>query len=104
MNLDAFEGLSKKDQEAIMRVSGEKLSRLAGAAWGKADENGILEAKSNGVNVVFLTEDDQRVKDLNSLTKGIDQLWIDSVESRDVDATGGLAAFRKYVNEINSEK
>jgi TRAP-type C4-dicarboxylate transport system substrate-binding protein len=104
MNIDAFEDLSKKDQDAIMRVSGEKLSRLAGAAWGKADENGILEAKSNGVNVVFLTEDDQRVKDLNKLTKGIDQLWIDSVKNRDVDAKAGLAAFRKYVNEINSEK
>ncbi|TYL47696.1 TRAP transporter substrate-binding protein [Marinomonas sp. IMCC 4694] len=104
MNTDAFEELSKKDQAAIMSVSGEKLSRLAGAAWGKSDENGILEAKEKGVNVVFLSENDQRVKDLNALSEGIDQLWVESVADRDVDAKGALAAFRRYVKDINSEK
>jgi TRAP-type C4-dicarboxylate transport system substrate-binding protein len=104
MNQDVFEGLSKKDQQAIMSVSGERLSQLAGAAWGKADDNGILEAKANGVNVVFLTENDQRVKDLNKLAEGIDQIWIDSVADRDVDAKAALADFRKYVNDINSKK
>lgn len=104
INPEMFEGLSQKDQDAIMSVSGEKLSRLAGAAWGKADENGILEAKEKGVNVVILTEDDQRVKDLNKLAEGIDQLWVKSVADRNIDANAALADFRKYVNEINSQK
>jgi TRAP-type C4-dicarboxylate transport system substrate-binding protein len=104
MNQDAFEGLSKKDQQAIMSVSGERLSQLAGAAWGRADDDGILEAKEKGVNVVFLAENDQRVKDLNKLAEGIDQLWVNSVSDRDVDAKAALADFRKYVNAINSKK
>ncbi|WP_394181321.1 TRAP transporter substrate-binding protein [Marinomonas posidonica] len=104
MNPDVFEDLSKEDQQAIMSVSGERLSQLAGAAWGKADDNGILEAKEKGVNVVFLAENDQRVKDLNKLAEGIDQLWINSVADRDVDAKAALADFRKYVNEIDSQK
>jgi len=104
MNPEVFEDLSKEDQQAIMSVSGERLSQLAGAAWGKADDNGILEAKAKGVNVVFLTENDQRVKDLNKLSEGIDQLWVNSVSDRDVDAKAALADFRKYVNEIDSQK
>lgn len=104
MNPEVFEDLSKEDQQAIMSVSGERLSQLAGAAWGKADDNGILEAKEKGVNVVFLAENDQRVKDLNKLAEGIDQLWINSVADRDVDAKAALADFRKYVNEIDSQK
>jgi TRAP-type C4-dicarboxylate transport system substrate-binding protein len=99
MNEDVFADLSQKDQDAIMNVSGERLSRLAGAAWGKADADGILEAKQQGVNVVILSEDDQRVKDLNVLSKGLDQLWIDSVADRDIDANAALAAFRKHVDE-----
>ncbi|WP_369922320.1 TRAP transporter substrate-binding protein [Marinomonas polaris] len=104
MNQDVFESLSKKDQEAIMSVSGERLSQLAGAAWGKADDDGILEAKEKGVNVIFLSESDQRVKDLNKLSEGIDQLWVDSVSDRGIDAKAALADFRKYVNTINSKK
>ncbi|PJE55544.1 C4-dicarboxylate ABC transporter substrate-binding protein [Marinomonas sp. BSi20584] len=104
MNQDVFESLSKKDQEAIMSVSGERLSQLAGAAWGKADDDGILEAKEKGVNVVFLSESDQRVKDLNKLSEGIDQLWVNSVSDRGIDAKAALADFRKYVNTINSKK
>jgi TRAP-type C4-dicarboxylate transport system substrate-binding protein len=104
MNQDVFESLSKKDQEAIMSVSGERLSQLAGAAWGKADDDGILEAKEKGVNVIFLSESDQRVKDLNKLSEGIDQLWVNSVSDRGIDAKAALADFRKYVNTINSKK
>ena len=104
MNQDVFESLSKEDQEAIMSVSGERLSQLAGAAWGKADDDGILEAKEKGVNVVFLSESDQRVKDLNKLSEGIDQLWVNSVSDRGIDAKAALADFRKYVNTINSKK
>ncbi|SBS33247.1 Sialic acid-binding periplasmic protein SiaP precursor [Marinomonas spartinae] len=98
MNSDTFDSLSKKDRDAIMSVSGEKLSRLAGAAWGKADKEGILAAKENGVNVVFLTPNDAIVKKMNKVEKGIDQVWINSVSDRKVDAKAALAYFRKNVN------
>ena len=101
MNPDTLDSLSKKDQEAIMSVSGEKLSRLAGAAWGKEDQDGILEAKANGVNVVYLSKDDAIVKDMDKLEEGIDQAWIDSVSDRKVDAKAALAYFRKNVSELS---
>lgn len=101
MNPDTLESLSQKDQEAILSVSGEKLSRLAGAAWGKADDEGILEAKANGVNVVYLSDKDPLVLEMDKIEEGIDQAWIDSVSDRKVDATAALAYFRKNVSELS---
>src|SRR3970040_731963 len=40
MNKKKFEALSKDDQAAIMKVSGEKFARLAGAGWDRADREG----------------------------------------------------------------
>ncbi|MEL0637535.1 TRAP transporter substrate-binding protein [Marinomonas sp. TI.3.20] len=101
MNEDTFDSLSKKDQAAIMSVSGEKLSRLAGATWGDADKDGIQAAKANGVNVVYLSKDDPRVKNVHKLEEGMDQTWIESVSDRDVDAKAALAYFRKNVDELS---
>lgn len=101
MNPDTLGSLSQQDRDAILSVSGEKLSRLAGAAWGKADQDGILAAKEAGVNVVFLGPDDAIVKEMNKLEEGIDQAWIDSVSDRKADAKAALAYFRKNVNELS---
>jgi len=43
MNKKKFESLSKADQDAIMKVSGEKFARLAGAAEANGDELGEVE-------------------------------------------------------------
>lgn len=104
MNEDTFADLSKKDREAIMSVSGEKLSRLAGAAWGSADDEGIAEAKANGVNVVYLSEDHSLVKEMKAISVGIDQSWIDSVADRKVDAKAALAFFRQNVDALSANK
>jgi TRAP-type C4-dicarboxylate transport system substrate-binding protein len=101
MNPDVFESLSKKDQDAIMSVSGEKLSRLAGASWGAADAAGIKAAKEAGINVVNVGVNDSLNKELLEMSKGIDQKWIDSVADRKVDAKAALATFRKYVAELD---
>lgn len=101
MNPDVFAGLSKKDQDAIMSVSGEKLSRLAGSAWGAADEVGIKAAQDAGINVVKVGVDDAINKELFEMSKGIDQLWLASVKGRDVDAKAALATFRKHVAELS---
>lgn len=99
MNPYTFDQLSEKDQKAIMSVSGEKLSRMAGKAWQEDATKGITYAKENGVNVVILDKNDPRVIEMGKLTKGIDQVWLDSVADRKVDAKGALAAFRQYVKE-----
>lgn len=91
-----MDSLDKKDRDAIMSVSGEKLSQLEGKVWQAMHPMGLEFARSNGIKVVELKDDDQRVKDVAKMTADMDQTWIDSVKERGVDAKAALAAFRKY--------
>lgn len=102
MNPDVFNNLSKKDQEAIMSVSGEKLSRLAGASWGAADAGGIEAAKMADINVTHVKEDDSLNKEFIKIREGIDQAWVTSVADRKVDAKAALATFRKHISELDN--
>lgn len=94
-NPDFMDSLSDADREAILNVSGEQYSRLAGKAWQDMHAMGLNYAREKGLNVVEITADDQRAKDLAKMTEGLDQEWINSVKDRGVDAEAALAAFRK---------
>ncbi len=94
-NKDFMDGLSQKDRDAIMSVSGEKLSRLEGKVWQDMHPMGLEFAKSKGLKVSELQMFDQRVNDMKKLAADFDQTWIDSVKDRGVDAKAALAEFRK---------
>ena len=51
MNEAKFKSLSKADQDAIMKVSGENFARLAGKAWDAADEDGLKQMKGSQIIV-----------------------------------------------------
>jgi len=95
INPEFMEGLSKKDREAIRRVSGLRLSALAGSAWDGADLEGYKAAKEGGVNIKRLSKDDAMTKEFAKLTKGMDQVWLDSVADRDIDAKAALKELRE---------
>lgn len=95
MNPDLFDSLSEADRQAILDASGERLSRLAGRAWGDADEAGYREAVKAGKNIVRLSEEDPRVVSFYEAIKGMDEEWIESVADRGVDAQAALAMFRE---------
>ena len=61
MNKKKWDKLSTQDQEAISSVSGETLAKLAGIAWDKADRDGINISQENGVELVYLSEDDKLI-------------------------------------------
>jgi TRAP-type C4-dicarboxylate transport system substrate-binding protein len=52
MNEDKWNKLSKEDQAAIEKVSGEHLARLAGRSWDEADAKGLDVLKKSGVKIV----------------------------------------------------
>ena len=91
LNPEFMDSLSKKDRDAIMRVSGEKLSAMAGRTWDEGDTAALVFAKSKGVNVV---DNAALAKEFKEDSKGLDQDWINSVEDRKVDAKGALKALR----------
>jgi TRAP-type C4-dicarboxylate transport system substrate-binding protein len=92
INPDFLASLPKKDRDAIMSVSGEKLSAMAGSMWDKGDTISLAFAKDKGVAVTSNKQLDQEFK---QLTRGLDDEWIESVKGTGVDAKAALKELRK---------
>jgi len=97
MNPEVFEGLSDKDQKAVMSVSGEKLSRLAGKAWGDADKVGYAHAKEKGIVITRLDANDPMNTGLKAVAKGMDEEWIQRAAKTGVDTRAALDMYRNLV-------
>src|SRR5207253_10068513 len=52
MNEAQWNKLPKQDQDAIEKISGEHIARLAGASWDEADRKGMEQLKKSGVKIV----------------------------------------------------
>ena len=94
MNPDFLADLDPKDRAAIMAVSGEKLSAMAGRAWDAGDAAGLVAAKEAGVNITMVQDGDALSKEFKDLTSGMDQAFLESVSDRGVDAKAALAELR----------
>lgn len=94
MNPEFLDGLSAKDREAVLSVSGEKLSALAGRAWDAGDDEGYKAAKEAGVNLNIVKTSDAMAKEFRDLTAGMDDAWVEHVADRDVDAKAALEELR----------
>ncbi|MGB2131163.1 MAG: TRAP transporter substrate-binding protein [Marinobacterium sp.] len=102
MNPDVFEDLSEADQQAIMSVSGEKLSALAGRAWGNSDAMGLETARELGVRIKALSEDDVLTQQFAEKVEGMHDAWIESVSDRPVDAQASLNDLKRIAQEYSS--
>lgn len=101
MNPDFVAELSEKDRKAIMSVSGEKLSALAGSAWDEGDKKGLEVAKQAGVSILQVQPGDQIDQEFQSLTKGMDADYLARVADRDVDAAAALKELREIARSYN---
>lgn len=98
-----MDGLSKKDQEAIRAVSGEKLSAMAGAAWDAADKEGLEAALADGVSVNQVAVDGAMAQEFRELVKGMDEEWFALVEDRGVDAKAALEEMREIARSYDKK-
>lgn len=99
MNPDVFDSLSKADQQAIMLISGEKLSRLAGRAWAESDQIGLDAAIQSGIKVVVLKEGDSMVQELDKVVAGMAQQWLFEVNDLPVDSEAALSYYRAQLSQ-----
>jgi len=90
MNPDFLDELDPQDREAILSVSGEKLSQMAGKAWDGIDAEGYKVAQESGVNLIEVKADDPMAQQFNAMIAGMKQEWIDSVADRNVDARAAI--------------
>jgi TRAP-type C4-dicarboxylate transport system substrate-binding protein len=85
LNPDFLASISQKDRDAIMSVSGEKLSALAGSLWDTADIVGTEHAKKMNVSIVEGT-----IQEFNKYSDGISEQWLESASNRNVEAKAAL--------------
>lgn len=94
---DFLASISPEDKAAILSVSGEKLSALAGRIWADADAAGYEAAKNNGVNVIKVNQGDSMHLEFKKLAEGIDNGWITKAAERGIDAQAALNELRTIV-------
>lgn len=101
MNRDTLDGLSEQDREAILDVSGEKLSRLFGQMMDDADAAGVADNLAKGTPVV--DADIQMVSDAKALAVGIEAQWLKQAEDRIKDPGAALDYYREQVAAFSGQ-
>lgn len=104
INPEFMENLDERDREAIRAVSGEKLSRMAGAAWASGDAEGYVAAREAGVEINEVGAADLLSRQFNSMIEGMDNIWVESVADRNVDARAALKELRSIARNYHREK
>jgi len=102
MNEDKWNKLPKQDQEAIEKLSGEYIARLAGNSWDEADRKGMEALKKSGVKIVeanpaFVTEVKKR-------SAPIIEKWITDANAKGIDGAKVLAEFREELKKVAAGK
>jgi TRAP-type C4-dicarboxylate transport system substrate-binding protein len=98
MNEDKWNKLPKQDQEAIEKISGEHIARLAGASWDEADRKGMDALKKSGVKIV--NADAALVAEVKKRSAPIVEDWITKAKSKGVDAARILGEFREELKQV----
>src|SRR5437667_2261460 len=102
MNEDKWNKLPKQDQEAIAKLSGEYIARLAGASWDEADRKGMEALKKSGVKIV--NANPAFVAEVQKRSAPIIDDWITKAKAKGVDAPKVLAEFRDELKKVAAGK
>jgi TRAP-type transport system periplasmic protein len=94
MNQDKWAKLSKEDQAAIEKLSGEHIARLAGRSWDEADQKGLDAMKKSGVKIV--NADPALVAEVKKRSAPIIDDWVKQASAKGIDA-------RKILDEFHAE-
>jgi len=102
MNEDKWNKLPKQDQEAIAKISGEHIARLAGTSWDEADRKGMEALKKSGVKIV--NANPELVAEVKKRSAPIVDDWITKAKAKGVDAPKVLAEFREELKKVAAGK
>jgi TRAP-type C4-dicarboxylate transport system substrate-binding protein len=102
MNEEKWNKLPKQDQEAIDKLSGEFIARLAGASWDEADRKGMEALKKSGVKIVHANP--AFVAEVKKRSAPIVEEWIKQANAKGVDAAKILAEFQDELKKVAAGK
>lgn len=102
MNKGKFEGLSKADQAAIMKVSQENFARLAGAGWDRADNEGRAAMKEAGGTIREVSP--QFITALKQVSDRLERDYGAKMDAMGIDGAGAIKFFRAEVARVAAAK
>jgi TRAP-type transport system periplasmic protein len=102
MNEEKWNKLPKIDQDAILTVSGEHLSKRIGRAWDAADLAGLEIARKAGISIVEAKP--EFVAEVRSKFATLEQDWVKAATAKGVDGAKALADFRAELAKVAAEK
>lgn len=102
MNQDKWNKLSKQDQDAIEKLSGEYIARRAGKSWDNADRIGLDAMRKGGVAIAEAGP--ALIKDIEAASARVEEEWIKKASSRGIDAAMVLREFREELKRVAAGK
>ena len=100
MNEDKWNKFPRQDQEALEKISGEYIARLAGKSWDDADGRGLEALKKSTVKIV--NADAELVAEVRKRSAPIIDEWIQQASAKGVDGAKVLAEFREELKKAAS--
>ena len=97
MSDDKFQKLSKADQDAIMSVSGEPLSRSMGRVWDVRDREAVAILDKAGVSSVKASG--ALLDDVVKRTVSLEADWIKDANSKGLDGARVLSDFKEEIRK-----
>jgi TRAP-type C4-dicarboxylate transport system substrate-binding protein len=101
MSEKKWNALSKKDQDAIMSVSGAKFGRMAAAYWVEADKTAEVELKKAGVKTVKADPNFEAA--LIKIGDKLTEKWIATANKRGIDGQAAYDFYVKRVKELSAK-
>jgi TRAP-type C4-dicarboxylate transport system substrate-binding protein len=101
MSEKKWNALSKKDQDAIMSVSGAKFGRMMSAYWVEADKEASVKLDKAGIKVV--NADPEFEAALIKIGDKLTQKWIATANKRGLDGQATYDFYVKRVKELSGK-
>ena len=102
MNEDKWNKLPKQDQEALEKISGEYIARLAGNSWDTADVKGMEALKKSSVKIV--NANPEMIAEVKKRSAPLIDDWIQKANAKGLDGAKILAEFREELKKAAAGK
>ncbi|MBK8065259.1 MAG: TRAP transporter substrate-binding protein [Betaproteobacteria bacterium] len=101
MNPATWGKISKADQGAIMKLSGEAYARRAGKTWDAADTKGEAAVREAKIPVVQASA--ALVSEIKAKTANVEKAWFEKAKTKGVDGEAALKAFRAEIAALSKK-
>jgi TRAP-type C4-dicarboxylate transport system substrate-binding protein len=94
----AWDRIQPADQQAIVDVSDEKVTRMVGKAWVVAHQRGLELMKESGFQIV--TADAKFVDSIKKAWAPLEAQWVAEANKKGVDGAAAIAAYKAELAKL----